>query len=240
MSLEVAVVRFPGTNCETETVRAVRETIPGSRAEVVDHRRTDLDGFDAVILPGGFAYGDYLRAGAIAARAPIGEAIRKFGRDGGVVVGFCNGFQQLQELGMLPGALIRNHTLHYVCTTVHLRAEGRPSAATCTLDRDAVYQIPIAHGEGCFWADDDELRRLEDQGRIVLRYCDAGGECGDDANPNGSRGHVAGVANRAGNVVGMMPHPERNADRLVGNADGAQVFRSLAAYCGRDGRGGAA
>jgi phosphoribosylformylglycinamidine synthase subunit PurQ / glutaminase len=236
MSLAVGVVRFPGTNCETETVRAVRDTVPGSRVEVLDHRRTDLAGFDAVILPGGFAYGDYLRAGAIAARAPIGEAVRAFGRAGGVVVGFCNGFQQLQELGMLPGALIKNRTLRYVCATVHLRAEGRPSAATCALDRDAVYEIPIAHGEGCFWADDDELRRLEDEGQIVLRYCDAGGDCGAAANPNGSRGHVAGVANAAGNVVGMMPHPERNADSLVGNADGAHVFRSLAAFC----NGGAA
>lgn len=231
MSLEVGVVRFPGTNCETETVRAVRDTIPGSHVEILDHRRTDLAGFDAVILPGGFAYGDYLRAGAIAARAPIGAAVREHARAGGVVVGFCNGFQQLQELGMLPGALILNRTLRYVCATVHVRAEGRASAATCALDRDAVYQIPIAHGEGCFWADDDELRRLEDNGQIVLRYCGADGECGDDVNPNGSRGHVAGVANADGNVVGMMPHPERNADPLVGNGDGAQVLRSLAAFC---------
>ncbi len=234
MSLEVGVVRFPGTNCETETVRAVRDTIPSSHVEILDHRRTDIARFDAVILPGGFAYGDYLRAGAIAARAPIGDAVRAFARDGGVVVGFCNGFQQLQELGMLPGALILNQTLHYVCATVHLRVEGRPSAATCALDSGTVYQIPIAHGEGCFWADDEEIRSLEDHGQIVLRYCDANGDCSDESNPNGSRGHIAGICNQAGNVVGMMPHPERNADPLVGNADGVHIFRSLASYCLRE------
>ncbi len=233
MSLTVGVVRFPGTNCETETVRAVGDTLPGSRVEILDHRRTDLAGFDAVILPGGFSYGDYLRAGAIAARAPIGAALRAFAGGGGVVVGICNGFQQLQELGMLPGALIRNHTLRYVCATVHLRVGGRPSAATAALEPGRVYQIPIAHGEGCFWADDDDLKRLEDRGQIVLRYCDAGGESGDDSNPNGSRGHVAGIANGDGNVVGMMPHPERNADPLVGNGDGVDFLRSLAIFCDR-------
>ena len=235
MSLAVGVVRFPGTNCESETVRVLRDIISGSRVEILDHRRTDLDGFDAVVLPGGFSYGDYLRAGAIAGRAPIGDAIRAFANDGGVVVGFCNGFQQLQELGMLPGALIRNSTLRYICTDVSLRAEGRASALTCSLDRDAVYRIPIAHGEGCFWADDAELARLENNGQVVLRYCDTEGTSSDSSNPNGSRGHIAGIANEDGNVVGMMPHPERNADPLVGNADGAQFFRSLATFCSNGG-----
>ena len=231
MGLRIGVVRFPGTNCETETVRALSQTLPWSEVELLDHRREDLAGFDAAVLPGGFSYGDYLRAGSIAARAPIGGAVRRFAAGGGVVVGICNGFQQLQELGLLPGALVKNRTLRYVCATVQVRAGGRPSAMTCGLDPDAVYRIPIAHGEGCFWADDRELRRLEERGQIVLRYCDAGGEASDDANPNGSRGHVAGVANETGNVVGMMPHPERNADRLVGNGDGAHFLRSLARFC---------
>ncbi len=232
MSLRVGVVRFPGTNCETETVSALRRCIAGSEVELLDHRRADLTGFDAVILPGGFSYGDYLRAGAIAGRTPIGSAIRRFAAGGGVVVGICNGFQQLQELGLLPGALVRNKTLRYFCGDTHLRVEGRPSAATCALSRDSVYRIPVAHGEGCFWTDDAELARLEEQGQIVLRYTDAEGGFDDRANPNGSRGHVAGVANERGNVVGMMPHPERNADPQVGNADGRHVFRSLARFCG--------
>ena len=231
MSLRIGVVRFPGTNCETETVRALRRTLPGSEVELLDHRRDDLTGFDAAVLPGGFSYGDYLRAGSIAARAPIGGAVRRLAAQGAAVVGICNGFQQLQELGLLPGALVRNRTLRYVCATANVRAGGRPSAVTCGLDQGAVYRIPIAHGEGCFWADDEELRRLEERGQIVLRYCDAGGAAGDEANPNGSRGNVAGVANEAGNVVGMMPHPERNADSLVGDGDGAHFLRSLARFC---------
>lgn len=241
MSLAVAVVRFPGTNCESETVRALEETLPDSRVEIVDHRRSDLDGFDAVVLPGGFSYGDYLRTGAIAGRAPIGAAVRRFAESGGAVVGICNGFQQLQELGMLPGALVRNRNLRYFCGDVHLRTAGRPSAVTCELDSGAVYRIPVAHGEGCFWADDAELERLEENGQIVLRYCDESGASDDRANPNGSRGHVAGICNPAGNVVGLMPHPERNADRLVGagrltgRGDGAAFFRSLARFCETEG-----
>ncbi len=231
MSLSVGVVRFPGTNCETETVRALGETLPGARVELVDHGRDDLADLDAVVLPGGFSYGDYLRAGAIAVRSPIGAAVRRFAAAGGVVVGICNGFQQLQELGLLPGALIRNRTLRFFCGDVHLRPEGRPSAVTCELDRNAVYRIPVAHGEGCFWVEDAELEGLEDRGQIVLRYCDAGGALADGANPNGSRGHVAGVANDGGNVVGMMPHPERNADEVTGNGDGRAFFHSLAAFC---------
>lgn len=232
MSLKIGVVRFPGTNCESETVRALRETLPGSEVELLDHRRDDLAGFDAAVLPGGFSYGDYLRAGSIAARAPIGAAVRRLAAEGAAVVGICNGFQQLQELGLLPGALIKNRTLRYVCATAHVRADGRPSAMTCDLDPAAVYRIPVAHGEGCFWAGDEELARLEERGQIVLRYCDAEGADDDAANPNGSRAHVAGVANEAGNVVGMMPHPERNADRWVGNGDGVGFLRSLATFCG--------
>jgi phosphoribosylformylglycinamidine synthase I len=148
-----------------------------------------------------------------------------------VVLGICNGFQQLQELGLLPGALIRNRSLRFFCGMVHLRPVGRPSAATCLLDSAAVYRLPIAHGEGCFWAEDDELKRLEDRGQIVLRYCARDGRLLDQANPNGSLGLVASVCNEQGNVVGMMPHPERNADRLQGSGDGAIFLRSLAAFC---------
>ena len=231
MSLGVAVVRFPGSNCETETVRAFADTVPGSQVELVDHRRDDLSAFDAVILPGGFSYGDYLRAGSIAARAPIGAAIERFAAAGKPVVGICNGFQQLQELGLLPGALLRNRTLRFFCGTVHLRAEGRPSAATCALDRDTVYNLPVAHGEGCFWAEEDELARLQDAGQVVLRYVDGAGKPTPEANPNGSLAAIAGVANERGNVVGLMPHPERNADHLTGDGGGRDVFRSVAAFC---------
>lgn len=231
MSLGVAVVRFPGSNCETETVRALEQTLSGSRVELIDHWRDDLSSFDAAVLPGGFSYGDYLRAGAIAARTPVRKAIQRFAAEGKPVIGICNGFQQLQELGLLPGALMRNRNLRFFCGTVHLRAEGKPSALTCKLDRDAVYDLPVAHGEGCFWADDEELARLEDNGQVVLRYCDASGELDEASNFNGSRGAVAGVANDRGNVVGLMPHPERNADPLIGNACGQDFLRSLAGFC---------
>ena len=231
MSLGVAVVRFPGSNCETETVRAFEETVPGAEVALVDHRRDDLSEFDAAVLPGGFAYGDYLRAGAIAARAPVAVAIERFAAAGKPVVGICNGFQQLQELGLLPGALVRNRLLRFFCGTVHLRVEGQASAVTCALDRQAVYRLPVAHGEGCFWADDDELSRIERAGQVVLRYVDSDGQVSDAANPNGSRGAIAGVANERGNVVGLMPHPERNSDHLVGDACGKDFFRSVAAFC---------
>jgi phosphoribosylformylglycinamidine synthase I len=231
MSLRIGVVRFPGTNCETETVRALQQSIVGACVELVGHQQIDVGDHDAIVLPGGFSYGDYLRAGAIATRAPVGAAIRRFARAGGVVLGICNGFQQLQELGLLPGALIRNHNLRFFCGMVHLRPAGRRSAATWLLDPVAVYRLPIAHGEGCFWAEDDELKRLEDRGQIVLRYCTPDGRLSDRANPNGSLGLVAGVCNEQGNVVGMMPHPERNAEPLQGNGDGATLFQSLAAFC---------
>ena len=231
MSLGVAVVRFPGSNCETETVRALEQTLSGSRVELIDHLRDDLAEFDAVVLPGGFSYGDYLRAGAIAARTPNRKALERFAADGKPVIGLCNGFQQLQELGLLPGALLRNTSLKFFCGTVHLRPEGRPSAVTCALDRSRIYNLPVAHGEGCFWADDEEMARLEENGQIVLRYCDESGAVDETGNPNGSRGGVAGVANEQGNVVGMMPHPERNSDPLVGDAGGQDFFRSVAAFC---------
>jgi len=196
----VAVVRFPG-----------------------------LDGFDAVVLPGGFSYGDYLRAGAIAARAPIGDALRAFAGRGGVVVGICNGFQQLQELGLLPGALVRNESLRFHCADVTVRVDGLPSAATALLSPGHECRLPVAHGEGRFWCDDATLSTLEREGRVVLRY-------GDGDNPNGSRADVAGVANERGNVVGMMPHPERNADELQGSAAGAAFLRSIGAWL-EQGRG---
>ena len=231
MSLGVAVVRFPGSNCETETVRALAETLPGWRVELVDHGREDLGAFDAVVLPGGFSYGDYLRAGAIAARAPVRSGVARAAAAGKPVIGICNGFQLLQELRLLPGALVRNATLRFFCGDVHVRAEGRPSALTCALERGAAYRLPVAHGEGCFWAGDEEMARLEDRGQVVLRYCDAGGRVAEAANPNGSRGAVAGVANERGNVVGLMPHPERNADSLTGDGAGRAFFRSLASFC---------
>ncbi len=220
--MQVAVVRFPGSNCEIDALRAARAT--GAEAQLVWHKDTGLGNADAVVLPGGFAYGDYLRAGAIARFSPIMDAVLSFARDGGPVLGICNGFQVLCEAGLLPGALMHNAGQRFVSRPTQVRVENADTPFTAAYDAGEVFEVPIAHGEGRFVATDDTLRELEVENRVVLRYV---GE-----NPNGSTAAIAGIMNQGGNVVGMMPHPERVIDSAVGNNRGAKVFESLALAVG--------
>jgi phosphoribosylformylglycinamidine synthase len=212
-----AVVRFPGSNCDADTLRAARDA--GADAYYVWHRDRDLQNADVVILPGGFAYGDYLRAGAIARFSPVMAAVQAHADQGGPVLGICNGFQVLCEAGLLPGALMRNQRLAFVSRPVRLRVETDDTPFTSAFERGAIFTAPVAHGEGRYVAPADVLRALEDEDRVVLRYI--------DVNPNGSVAGIAGVTNAARNVVGMMPHPERVADPVLGNATGAKVFESM-------------
>jgi len=220
--MQVAVVRFPGSNCEIDALRAARAA--GAEAQLVWHKDTGLGSADAVILPGGFAYGDYLRAGAIARFSPIMDAVLSFARDGGPVLGICNGFQVLCEAGLLPGALMHNAGQRFVSRPTQVRVENADTPFTAAYDAGEVFEVPIAHGEGRFVATDDTLRELEVDNRVVLRYV---GE-----NPNGSTAAIAGISNEVGNIVGMMPHPERVIDSAVGNNRGAKVFESIALAVG--------
>ena len=223
--MKVAIITFPGSNCDYDCWHAVR--LVGGEPIYVDHRATDLGRVDAVILPGGFSYGDYLRAGAIASRAPIMRAVRAFAAEGGPVLGICNGFQILCEAGLLPGALLRNRSLRFRCHPCYVRVERTATPFTAACRPGQVLQMPVAHGEGRYYADEATLARLEAEGRIVFRYCTPGGEIREEANPNGSVAHVAGVCSEAGNVVGLMPHPERAAEAVLGSEDGLWLFRSL-------------
>ena len=201
----------------------------GQQADLVWHESEDLSGLDAVLLPGGFSYGDYLRAGAIARFSPVMGAVKKFAARGGLVIGICNGFQILVETGLLPGALVRNRGLRFVCRTVHLRVETCASPFTQACSPGEILTVPIAHGEGCYYADDETLKRLEDEDRVAFRYVTAAGEVTPQANPNGSLENIAGILNEDRNVLGMMPHPERAADLAMGSDDGRKVFESMVA-----------
>lgn len=224
----VGVITFPGSNDDRDAMRAVR--FLGGEAEPIWHRDRDLGPVDAVILPGGFSYGDYLRTGAIARFAPVLQAVREFAEAGGPVVGICNGFQILTEAGLLPGALIRNASLRFVCRWVRARVESTDSAITWQATRGEVLELPVKHGEGQFVASPEELARIEGEGLVVLRYVDARGEPSDRANPNGSAGGIAGLRSERGNVVGLMPHPEHAVDPDVGPVGGQSLFESLASY----------
>jgi phosphoribosylformylglycinamidine synthase len=227
--MKVGVVTFPGSNCDYDCYKAAQEVL-GAETVYLWHRSRDLENVDAVFLPGGFSYGDYLRAGAIASLSPIMGAIKAFGEAGGPVVGICNGFQILCESGMLPGALIRNQSLRFSSRSVWLRVESSVAPYTTSYSVGDLLNVPIAHGEGCYVAPDEELDRLEGEGRVIFRYCDASGAISAAANPNGSARNIAGIVNRQGNVLGMMPHPERAVDSLLGSTDGLGVFRSLAEH----------
>ena len=191
-----------------------------------------MSGYDCLLLPGGFAYGDYLRAGAIARFSPVMEAVEKFARAGGLVLGICNGFQVLLECGLLPGAMLKNESLQFRCMYVNLRVENNSTAFTNTLTPGQVVRIPIAHGEGNYYADERTLGDLEKKGRILFRYCDMDGRVTRESNPNGATRNIAGILNEEGNVAGMMPHPERAYQAVLGSADGLEVFRSIAAFIG--------
>jgi phosphoribosylformylglycinamidine synthase len=217
--MRFGVVVFPGSNCDHDAWYAVHANL-GNAAEFLWHDEPTVGQVDAVILPGGFSYGDYLRCGAIAKFSPIMAAVKRFAREGGLVLGICNGFQILVECGLLPGALIRNRSLRFICREVKLETVTTNSPFTQSSERGRILRIPIAHGEGCYYADDRTLDELEAEDRVVFRYVD---------NPNGSLRDIAGILNRERNVMGMMPHPERASDPLMGSIDGLAVFQSMAA-----------
>jgi phosphoribosylformylglycinamidine synthase I len=226
--LNVAVVRFPGSNCDFDTLRAAERV--GTNAYFVWHRDADLKGADVVLLPGGFSYGDYLRSGAIARFSPVMQAVQRHAQAGGPVLGICNGFQILCEAHLLPGALMRNAGLTFVAKPVDVIVERADTVFTSAYDAGARLRLPVAHGDGRFVAADETLRELEAEGRVVLRYVAATEGSPYQPNPNGSANHIAGICNAAGNVVGIMPHPERAAEPLLGVQDGAGFFLSMAAW----------
>lgn len=224
--MKVGVVTFPGSNGDYDSYAAVRHVLHES-AEFLWHKSADLAGSDLIILPGGFAYGDYLRAGAIARFAPIMEAVIKFAKSGGLVLGFCNGFQVLTECGLLPGALVRNSSLRFRGEFIHIKVENTETAFTNAYRLNDVLKVPIAHGEGNYYNFNGDVKKLEDENLVVFRYCDAQGRATKDSNPNGSINNIAGIINRAGNVLGMMPHPERAVEKILGSDDGLKVFESV-------------
>jgi phosphoribosylformylglycinamidine synthase len=226
--MKFGIVTFPGSNCDYDAHRAVVEAL-GETAVYLWHKSHDLEGCDVIILPGGFAYGDYLRAGAIARFSPIMREVAAHAAAGAPVMAICNGFQVACEAGLLPGALLRNAQQSYICDWVRIRVESAETIFTNAYDRGAVLRIPVAHGEGRYIADEGTLRALEDEGRVLFRYVNARGDVDAAANPNGSARGIAGIVNAAGNVLGMMPHPERAVDPLVGSGDGLGVFQSLLA-----------
>jgi phosphoribosylformylglycinamidine synthase len=226
--MKFGIVVLPGSNCDHDALHVTREIL-GAEVDILWHKETDLRGADCVIIPGGFAYGDYLRAGALAKFAPVMEPIRDHAASGGLVFGICNGFQVLTESGLLPGALMRNEHLRFLGRDVFIRVEETDTPFTCELERGAVMRVPIAHGEGNYFADEETLDDLERHRQVIFRYCDAEGRLTRESNPNGSARNIAGICNFGRNVLGMMPHPERCAEALLGNADGLGVFRSLAA-----------
>lgn len=225
--MKAAVVIFPGSNCDHDALHAC-EKVMGWTTTPVWHESTSLSGADLVILPGGFSYGDYLRCGAIAGRSPIMDAVKKHAKDGGLTLGICNGFQILIEAGLLPGALLRNSCMEFRCHFVHLRVETKDCAFTRGMKQGDVLKVPIAHGDGNYFATDDLLRELNDEDRIPFRYCTEQGGVLAQANPNGSLENIAGVLNKGRNVLGMMPHPERASEAIVGSSDGRKLFESLA------------
>lgn len=226
MTLRVAVVRFPGSNCDFDTLHCAQRV--GTDAYFVWHRDTTLQGADVVLLPGGFSYGDYLRSGAIARFSPIMPAVQAHAAAGGPVLGICNGFQILCEAGLLPGALMRNARLSFVSRPVWMRVEQPDTAFTGAYAAGDLVRMPVAHGEGRFAASAETLRQLEAEKRVVVRYvAPGGGQAVGDDNPNGSLNDIAGISNAEGNVVGLMPHPDRAADAALGNTDGAGFFRSM-------------
>jgi phosphoribosylformylglycinamidine synthase len=220
------VVIFPGSNCDADCHHAVGSVV-GAPVEYIWHEEWKLSGFDAIVLPGGFSYGDYLRTGAVARFSPVMEAVSKFAQDGGLVIGICNGFQILLEAGLLPGAMLRNASQRFACKYVNLRVETTETVFTRLARKGAIWRIPIAHGEGNYYADAETIARLEDNDQIVLRYCEADGRVTPEANPNGSVGNIAGICNEKRNVLGMMPHPERCSEDILGSTDGRLIWEGM-------------
>ncbi len=224
--MRFSVIVFPGSNCDADAYHAARDVL-GEQAEYVWHKDTDLKGADVVVLPGGFAHGDYLRTGAMARFSPIMREVEAFAGRGGPVLGICNGFQVLLEAGLLPGAMLRNRGLKFLCEYVHLRVEQTDTPFTSACRKSQVLRLPIAHGEGNYFAEPDVIARLEQSRQVIFRYTNAAGEVADAANPNGSAAAIAGLCNEARNVVGVMPHPERACESILGSSDGLMIFESV-------------
>jgi len=224
--LKFGVVVFPGSNCDHDVYYVVKK-IMHQEARFVWHKETSLGDLDVVILPGGFSYGDYLRSGAIARFSPVMNEVIRFAQRGGTVIGICNGFQILLESGLLPGAMLKNKSLRFVCKFVYLKVANSNTRFTSKCKKDEVLHIPIAHSDGNYFADDDTLKRLQDNNQIIFQYCDRNGELTESANPNGSLLNIAGLINERGNVLGMMPHPERCANEVLGHTDGKKIFESV-------------
>jgi len=224
--MKFAVIQFPGSNCDQDCVAGIN-SIDGLRAEYVWHKETSLHEYDAIVLPGGFAYGDYLRCGAIARFSQIMQAVTSDARAGKLVLGTCNGFQILCEAGLLPGALVRNRSLRFVCEMVTMRVEVPDSQFTLGCPEGTLLRMPVAHGEGCYFADAGTLRDLNQHRQVIVRYANEHGRIVPEANPNGSIENIAGICNRERNVFGLMPHPDRACDARLGSADGAKIFRSM-------------
>lgn len=224
--MKFGVIVFPGTNCDADTYHVIDKVL-NQPVEYVWHQETNLNRFDCLVLPGGFSYGDYLRAGAIARFSPVMQAVERFANEGGLVIGICNGFQILSESGLLPGALLRNHVLQFRCEWVHVRVENVDTPFTSACRPDQILVLPIAHGEGSYFADPETLRQLESNGQVVLRYCASDGRLTPESNPNGSLNAIAGICNERRNVFGLMPHPERCSEGILGGTDGLYILKSI-------------
>ncbi len=235
--MKYGVLVFPGSNCDADCHHVVKEVL-GQPVDYIWHKDTSVTGFDCLILPGGFSYGDYLRTGAIARFSPIMPAVIEFARQGGPVIGICNGFQILLEAGLLPGGMLRNDNLQFRCHQTYLRLENNQTPFTNLGEEGQVLQVPVAHGEGNYFCDQETYAQLEANHQIVFRYCTAAGEVTPEVNPNGSVGNIAGICNEGFNVLGMMPHPERCAEAVLGGEDGKLIFASIQSWLERGGRSG--
>jgi phosphoribosylformylglycinamidine synthase len=224
--MNFAVLQFPASNCDQDAVHVLRNVF-GHTARLLWHKEASLGDTDAVIIPGGFSYGDYLRCGAIARFSPVMQAVQQFAEHGGLVLGICNGFQVLAEAGLLPGALVRNRDLQFHCEHIFLKTATPDSPFTNKIPAEKLLRVPIAHGEGCYFADAETLAKLKANNQILWHYCDASGNLTDPANPNGSLQNIAGICNERRNVAGLMPHPERACELLLGSDDGRWIFESL-------------
>jgi phosphoribosylformylglycinamidine synthase subunit PurQ / glutaminase len=228
--MKFGIVTFPGSNCDQDMVYVLQDLL-GKEVVKLWHKDTDLQGVDLVVLPGGFSYGDYLRSGAIAKFSPIMTEVINHANKGGYVMGICNGFQILTESGLLEGALLHNNSQRFICKNVNLKAVSTSAAITKDLDASSTFKIPIAHGEGRFHASEATLKSLQDNDQILFSYCDDSGNVNEASNPNGSLLNIAGITNKAKNVFGMMPHPERAADPVLANTDGLAIFNSILSHC---------
>lgn len=231
--MKAAVIVFPGSNCDIDVQRAFN-TVTGIKPTLVWHKETSLENYDFIILPGGFSFGDYLRTGSIARFSPVMSEVSRLAKKGSQVIGICNGFQILAEAGLLPGALLRNKGLHFMCKDVLLKVENNQTTFSSAYKKDQIIQLPIAHADGNYQIDDEGYKKLIDRNGVVLRYCEVDGTINENTAPNGAKGSIAGIVNEEGNVFGLMPHPERFSEQIIGGTDGRGIFESM--FNGRSGK----